>query len=571
MSAIRVSPVILSLVLLAAAGASCGSSEEVLPGEDGWEEDGEEEEDGGEAGEPAVCTPFEPFPGYVTCLMPASPGPGEVFFQDDGSTAPTGLPGAVDHKAYLDGCMEVHSQGGCGWCTAHAATASLESYLCRDDVAYERISEPHLWSLAGRDVADCRGLMHLLQAMEVIRDHKLVRGSLWPYSDDTARRVAARPAQDVLEANGRYGTDDFGAVSGRDVEALKRALSGGFNVVYALPVFRGTGWDCTLFPVCPAWGTLTLPGTPPPAMCLCECPRNADGTPIDAGCTACPDQPNCVIGYHAVLMTGYSDAESRFTFLNSWSSWWAGGGYGTAPYGLVEAHGEGGYYPGDLAVVETAGFCGDGACSAGESPCSCPEDCGACTGCCDGETCREGTAVAACGVRGEPCEACDASLGETCSGGGCSGGCVADGFEPNRTSSGAARLPDTTDASAASSVSASLCPAADEDWFSVHVADTLLSNLQGTISLSGLDADLDLCVTYACDAGPTTLTCIGAGNVAEGTSTCCSAARGTSGETVAFEQDCGGLLAPGDGTATIRVFSASSEATDGGYQLTYGF
>jgi hypothetical protein len=556
MNAPRVVIVALTVLFVAASGVSCEERGAVPSVETAGSAD---------------CAPFEPFPGYPTCLMPGSPGPGEVFFQDGGSPAPTGLPAAVDHRAYLDGCMEVHSQGGCGWCTAHATTASLESYLCRDEAAYERISEPHLWSLAGRDVADCHGGMQIVHAMEVVRDHDLVRSSLWPYSDDTTRRVGARPAQDVLDENGRYGTDDFGAVGGRDVEALKRALSGGSNVVYALPLFRGTGWDCALFPICPGWGTLTQPDPVPPAMCLCECARTADGTLVDAACAACPDQPHCVIGYHAVLMTGYSDAEGRFTFLNSWSSWWAGGGYGTAPYGLVEAHGQGGFYPRDLTVVEAATFCGDGACSADESPCACPADCGACGGCCDGQTCREGTAVAACGLGGEACVACDVSTGESCSGGDCTGGCAADGFEPNATMTGAARLPDSTDARATSSVSASLCPAAEEDWYAVHVADTLTSNLQGTVTLSGLDADLDLCVTYACDAGPTTLTCTGAGNVAEGTSTCCSTARGTPAETVAFEQDCGGLLAAGDGTATIRVFPASAEATDGDYQLTYGF
>ncbi len=66
------------------------------------------------------------------------------------------------------------------------------------------------------------------------------------------------------------------------------------------------------------------------------------------------------------------------------------------------------------------GGCGNGLCgvAAGETPCTCPEDCETCTGCCTAEgECLPGTSVDACGTGGVECAVC--SSGSTCSAGRC--------------------------------------------------------------------------------------------------------------------------------------------------------
>ena len=58
-----------------------------------------------------------------------------------------------------------------------------------------------------------------------------------------------------------------------------------------------------------------------------------------------PAQNEELEGGHALLMVGYSDADQRFIFRNSWSEQWGGangalpGGYGTIPYDyMLSAH-----------------------------------------------------------------------------------------------------------------------------------------------------------------------------------------------------------------------------------------
>ncbi len=52
--------------------------------------------------------------------------------------------------------------------------------------------------------------------------------------------------------------------------------------------------------------------------------------------------------------------------------------------------------------------CGDQTCGAGENQCNCPQDCGACAGCCDAGQCVAGTDNAACGSGGAACQNCTA-------------------------------------------------------------------------------------------------------------------------------------------------------------------
>ena len=71
--------------------------------------------------------------------------------------------------------------------------------------------------------------------------------------------------------------------------------------------------------------------------------------------------------------------------------------------------------------------CGDGTCNGGETTCSCPADCGTCSGCCSGATCESGTSDTACGSGGNTCQNC-VNQGLTCQNQTCQQNCVSHSY-----------------------------------------------------------------------------------------------------------------------------------------------
>jgi len=71
--------------------------------------------------------------------------------------------------------------------------------------------------------------------------------------------------------------------------------------------------------------------------------------------------------------------------------------------------------PGDLQCNDAE--CGDGICNGAETQCSCPNDCGTCSGCCSGSSCLSGNTESSCGDNGQACDVCTG--GEECEFGEC--------------------------------------------------------------------------------------------------------------------------------------------------------
>jgi hypothetical protein len=296
------------------------------------------------AGSVGKCIRFEPYPGYRTCLMSRPQNAGSPLQpRSYALRSPQALPKKVDHRAdYLEGCLVVHSQGGCGWCTAHATTAALEAHLCAGKLGYQRISEPHLWYLGQErgEIKNCAGGWYISSAFsslanETYYGNLLVGGSHWPYSDDVKQLNADRPTDADLKAYGRYGAHwgAMGSVPATDAAALKAALAAGHNVVYSVPTFEATGWHYTD----KGYGTIVAPSPSPPGLCACE---------------SCPGEPHCLSGYHAMLVVGYDDDDGYFRFLNSWGEWWGDHGYGKIAYDLIGGWGNGGWYTGKLELAK---------------------------------------------------------------------------------------------------------------------------------------------------------------------------------------------------------------------------
>jgi hypothetical protein len=287
-----------------------------------------------------------PYPGYLTCVMSE---PQHVGSSDANLPWVTfnNLPAAVDHRGYLKGCIQVHSQGSCGWCTAHATTASLEALLCEADSqsqtsSYQRVSEPHLWWLGKEPwpFKDCKGGWYISSAFSTLGTNTdqgtlLVQGGLWPYSDDLVLMNSKKPTDAALQQQGQYGApwNEIAVMPKKSVLSLKQALAAGHNVVYSVPVFEGTGWDFWDSD----WGEIRAPMPEPPNLCKCD---------------DCPDEEHCLSGYHAVLMVGYDDVDGGwFRFLNSWGSYWAGTGFGRISYAVISKYGQGGRYAKSATVI----------------------------------------------------------------------------------------------------------------------------------------------------------------------------------------------------------------------------
>lgn len=301
-----------------------------------------------------VCIPFSPHSGYTTCLLskPQAERPDEVGVTRQalgGGLSPANVPppGARDLRAEAGACVVVHDQGYCGWCVAHSVTAAMETLYCLGTDGAQ-VSPAHLMN-AGRDGnADpvtprlCEEGWFPTDGALAASKVTLVPTGLWPATaprspaDAAAAIQAARPPPDVLRCGAEYRATGARQIPERDVDAYRAELAAGRPVVIGIPLFKDGGWaEGESVP----YGSIRDP-SPPAADCWCSCP------PDEPQCKACPTNPECLLGNHAILVVGYDDAAKRFTFLNSWSTRFGDQGYGTLSYAYVATLGE------EAAVVD---------------------------------------------------------------------------------------------------------------------------------------------------------------------------------------------------------------------------
>ncbi len=115
-------------------------------------------------------------------------------------------------------------------------------------------------------------------------------------------------------------------------------------------------------------------------------------------------------------------------------------------------------------------------------------------------------------------------------------------------------------------------PITDLDWYTFHVEDALLGDVQPRFSLAARPAGViwELCMYFECDAGDTTFDCPAgttehmAGDVAG----CCAvSSEGT--PSISLGPACSGTISE-DGTAWARVSRQGGAVTCEGYTLSWG-
>jgi hypothetical protein len=419
-------PSVLAALILALApgalpvGAGCTSSEAQPDG-------GSTEVPDPVDAPPGECVPVSIIGGRTVCLMsepplrlPPDPQPLEGAptegVSEESLRAPdfgflSRPPSRVDLRAeLLDGCLQVRDQDECPWCAVHTTGAMLDAMYCAEGCAPVRASVSDLATGSSSHPASCLEGTSLLRALEAVTSRAVVDESAWPFAGGSATIRGTAPSSDTLAGQRRLRATGYGAITpGRDmISRIKRVLASGRTVAASTQICMDAGWR--------------------------------DGRAvIDAPSGPCGSSGGLHDGGHGILLVGYDDATSRFTFLNSWGVGWGRGGYGEATYAFVETSVTAGAYLVD--IDRSAGGCGPSTATAAtpEARCAAITDCAQCTaasgcGLCDGR-CVPATADGSapvtgacaeswmdhpndCPLPGDECNAI-ASCGECASASGC--------------------------------------------------------------------------------------------------------------------------------------------------------
>jgi hypothetical protein len=115
-------------------------------------------------------------------------------------------------------------------------------------------------------------------------------------------------------------------------------------------------------------------------------------------------------------------------------------------------------------------------------------------------------------------------------------------------------------------------PITDFDWYTFHVEDVVLGDVQPRVSLSARPAGViwELCVYYECDSGDTSFDCPDgtSAHMAGDVAGCCAvSSEGT--PSITLGPACSGTISE-DGTAWARVSRQGGAVTCEGYTLSWG-
>ena len=285
--------------------------------------------------------------GVEVCLFPGNPmgEEGLLHFPNPPETVSQtrSLLSVVDHRSdYLDDYLtEPDNQGSCGTCVAFATVHSLEATLASRMVASADMSQSHVWKMAGLSLSCTNGTSLGRIVAAVTGTRFVVPSTIWPYichsygsSNYSCYGWLEDRSIDESAEGLFHGVTPFN-VTGGNTDVLEQALSDGYNVIYAVPVYSDS-WSAWYRPV------------------LIDIPTS--GSQYQGG--------------HAILIVGYDRAKQEFLFLNSWSDAWGDGGYGRFSYRFLLAYGYGGIVVRDVVSNFcsddsdcSCGFCNDGACA----------------------------------------------------------------------------------------------------------------------------------------------------------------------------------------------------------------
>jgi C1A family cysteine protease len=206
------------------------------------------------------------------------------------------LPARVDLHGQ---CPPVYDQGNLGSCTANALAGALDFERKRQEMPFmnpsrlfiyynERVIEDTVTQDSGATLRD---------GMKAVATQGACGETLWPY---VVSRFATKPTAACYTDGAQHTALQYSRMP-QDVTHLKTCLASGFPFVFGFTVYDSFESDAVA-----QTGKVPMPA---------------------------PDEQ--VLGGHAVLAVGYSDASQRFLARNSWGPDWGIDGYFTIPYAYV--------------------------------------------------------------------------------------------------------------------------------------------------------------------------------------------------------------------------------------------
>jgi len=220
---------------------------------------------------------------------------------------------------------------------------------------------------------------------------------------------------------------------------------------------------------------------------------------------------------------------------------------------------------GDVCTINDV--CSNGSCQ------GTPKDCSALSNQCNAGVCQGGGCVTQ--PKSGPCNDNDScTSGDSCSGGKCTGTPNKDAFEPNDGWVGK-KIADRSDCDGALSLTGSLYPSGDVDWYWYNATDDTGCSIYPEAWLEALPAGVnyDLCVFLACKNGSSVSVKCDAGSAAtdaSGEKGCCSSAGGSSSEHVKVNHECTWMGTGDDGVyVDVKVYRISGTPTCSPYTLKW--
>jgi C1A family cysteine protease len=231
-------------------------------------------------------------PGYG--WMPDLPDHRDIMYSAV-RRVPARLPAAVDLRPL---CSPVEDQGNLGSCTGNALVGAVEFLEKKNKVPFldlsrlfvyynERVIEHSTQSDSGAMIRD---------GIKTLAKQGVCTEKKWPYIES---KFAVKPAPPCYKEALSHQIISYQRILA--LNEMRACLAAGFPFVFGFTVYESF-----------------------------ESQQVAT-----SGVVSMPKKGERVVGGHAVLAVGYSDASKRFVVRNSWGTGWGKKGYFTIPYAYL--------------------------------------------------------------------------------------------------------------------------------------------------------------------------------------------------------------------------------------------
>ena len=193
-------------------------------------------------------------------------------------------------------CPPVYDQGQLGSCTANAVAAAIDFERHKQKLQFLSPSRLFIYyneRVIENTVDSDSGAM-LRDGMKTVNTQGACAETLWPYAIE---KFSDRPAATCYTAALQHRTISYLRLA-QNLAQMKACVASGYPFVFGFTVYDSFESD----------------------------------TVAQTGKVPMPAADESVLGGHAVLAVGYSDASQRFLVRNSWGPAWGINGHFTIPY-----------------------------------------------------------------------------------------------------------------------------------------------------------------------------------------------------------------------------------------------